>query len=665
MPIKLPACEPCRTSKQACDHAKPCSRCRERGSPSACLYRARPFKKRRLEQAGQDLLGFSNTELPVAPPNPSPETRHDPAEGLTVVETLEPSRGMPSYPNPGFLGSSSHTTFFEHIPRDTADSGQLPTYSADEEEIRNGANLIDHIHRYCHIGSCIALVQRWISGGVNLALAGPLITTCAEVTQHVFSSYETSTPSGFTPARTISQTLFRNSSQPLNAGDHQGIAHWCAVFGVHNARWEMLGLFFAALAAATSHTPKFEPLYRSHQAQRDLEKLAVRFSDRCLDISLSLDRLNDLQLLLQYENWISHSCLHGDQSYISWRKLGDVISSLYALGYHERVDPTLPPLESFREVAFARAFSGDTNVSLFLGRPPRIDRKHCPWLPKQFQWSADAKVDYAAETQWSAICAVLKGEALDLFRVDDQAEKVRRANLIRDDADLQWSSLPPHFRLETTLKECTRPPIERDFLVSTLLNHLHVHFLLHLQLQVRVNDPGPQLVAIAARMFSLAIESILLKDFLAYSGTTLDWKVAYYGLAAAGIICLSLLKQSPIASDSGTSKAQMIQDLNVLVAVVETGVFIHPIDPNYALLSRATLTIKSLLRRLLTRDNRQPAPVTETDTLVPGPADITPETWNIWDNQHLQDFEVDFWLNLAEHPFLIETPTESLPTSQV
>ena len=119
--------------------------------------------------------------------------------------------------------------------------------------------------------------------------------------------------------------------------------------------------------------------------------------------------------------------------YISWRKLGDVISSLYALGYHERVDTTLPPLESFREVAFARAFSGDTNVSLFLGRPPRIDRKHCRWLPRQFQWSADAKVDYAAETQWSAICAVLKGEALDLFHVDDHNEKVKRAKSVCDE----------------------------------------------------------------------------------------------------------------------------------------------------------------------------------------------------------------------------------------
>lgn len=98
---------------------------------------------------------------------------------------------------------------------------------------------------------------------------------------------------------------------------------------------------------------------------------------------------------------------------------------------------------------------------------------------------------------------------------------------IRDDANLQWSSLPPQFRLETSLKDCIRPPKDRDFLVSTLLNHLHVHFLLHLQLQPRVNEPGPELVSIAARMFTLVIESVLLKDTLAYSGTTLDWKVSF------------------------------------------------------------------------------------------------------------------------------------------
>ena len=128
----------------------------------------------------------------------------------------------------------------------------------------------------------------------------------------------------------------------------------------------------------------------------------------------------------EYHAVIPKSLIAG-AGYISWRKLGDVISSLYALGYHERVNANFLSMDSLREVAFARTFSGDTNVSLFLGRPPRIDRKHCRWVPKQFKWDPDAKVDYLAETQWSAICSVLKGEALDLFHQDDYAEKMRRA----------------------------------------------------------------------------------------------------------------------------------------------------------------------------------------------------------------------------------------------
>lgn len=40
----------------------------------------------------------------------------------------------------------------------------------------------------------------------------------------------------------------------------------------------------------------------------------MHYPDRCVDIALSLDCLNDLQLLLQYKNWISHVFIDGDQS---------------------------------------------------------------------------------------------------------------------------------------------------------------------------------------------------------------------------------------------------------------------------------------------------------------------------------------------------------------
>lgn len=49
------ACEPCRESKQACDHQRPaCGRCSTAGEAEACRYREQPFKrKRRAASAGK------------------------------------------------------------------------------------------------------------------------------------------------------------------------------------------------------------------------------------------------------------------------------------------------------------------------------------------------------------------------------------------------------------------------------------------------------------------------------------------------------------------------------------------------------------------------------------------------------------------------------------
>ena len=47
MTSRQPACEPCRRSKLACDHARPsCSRCRRQKKGNACVYRASPFRRR-------------------------------------------------------------------------------------------------------------------------------------------------------------------------------------------------------------------------------------------------------------------------------------------------------------------------------------------------------------------------------------------------------------------------------------------------------------------------------------------------------------------------------------------------------------------------------------------------------------------------------------------
>ena len=86
-------------------------------------------------------------------------------------------------------------------------------------------------------------------------------------------------------------------------------------------------------------------------------------------------------------------------------------------------------------MAFARVYSADRNVSIFLGRPPRMSQQYCRFqIPGEaavtvrvdsahnslshLNWKEKAGFDYETETRWSAICAALKEKILDVNRVD-------------------------------------------------------------------------------------------------------------------------------------------------------------------------------------------------------------------------------------------------------
>ncbi|KAJ4252457.1 hypothetical protein NW762_011058 [Fusarium torreyae] len=160
-------------------------------------------------------------------------------------------------------------------------------------------------------------------------------------------------------------------------------------------------------------------------------------------------------------------------------------------------------------------------------------------------------------------------------------------------------------------------------------------------------------------MFGIVVEALMLRNRLSNSGTSLVWKVAYYGLAAAGALCLWLLNESPDTGSSSVSRSKVLQHLSVLVAEIEAGTLVETDDSNYKLLMSASQTIGNLLDQLLQSDPERQR--RHGDGFDPS---ILPEMrnqteWTPWDNAALQEFEVDFWLNLAGHPSL--TGVENLP----
>lgn len=142
--------------------------------------------------------------------------------------------------------------------------------------------------------------------------------------------------------------------------------------------------------------------------------------------------------------------------------MGDLASSLYALGYHERTDedtPAIPPyIDQLRKATLSRIYTGDKSLAIFLGRPPRIVKSYCTlqlpvnepgfWTQRTIQSGENERsepasatpqsptptalrdtnpINYTADTCCAAVFAYLKEEILGIFRARDLQYRAEKA----------------------------------------------------------------------------------------------------------------------------------------------------------------------------------------------------------------------------------------------
>lgn len=116
-------------------------------------------------------------------------------------------------------------------------------------------------------------------------------------------------------------------------------------------------------------------------------------------------------------------------------------------------------LAEFRRTAFAYIYSADKNVAIFLGRPPRVSRRFCCFQSPVFieddervvagnddrrlerggvdndlesdrtwfSWRPDTPIAYRSDARWSAMCAALKEEILELLNDRKATDCLARA----------------------------------------------------------------------------------------------------------------------------------------------------------------------------------------------------------------------------------------------
>lgn len=229
-----------------------------------------------------------------------------------IPPSVSPKRNP--YPNPGYLGSSSHVAIFKHIASDGDHSHIAPapelnsSWNGDNHLLLQGADVLRHLLTSYPLPAMKELVLFWLAKGANLALAEPFVAQCAESVSQLFTFHDENWHLLY------ARRLMHNSAKPMHFDRDSKVTTFSSQFLDHCSRWETLGIFFTALSRASIDIPFFPSLYTKEEDQFILRRLATKLSDFALEISLSLDCLNDLQLIVQYENFIVHSYVDGDQS---------------------------------------------------------------------------------------------------------------------------------------------------------------------------------------------------------------------------------------------------------------------------------------------------------------------------------------------------------------
>ena len=111
------------------------------------------------------------------------------------------------------------------------------------------------------------------------------------------------------------------------------------------------------------------------------------------------------------------------------------------------------------------------------------------------------------------------------WTINGLTPNIDRHSTIQTRADELWEQMPAEFRLENTLNERGRNAFERDFMLSSRLNYLHVVFLIRFVQLKGLGEPDDSIVYVAEEMLRLVTEATLQRDRLANSGVGFVWKV--------------------------------------------------------------------------------------------------------------------------------------------
>ncbi|RAL06829.1 uncharacterized protein BO97DRAFT_438886 [Aspergillus homomorphus CBS 101889] len=532
------SCEPCRRSKLRCNHARPYfTRCVRRNISQQCYYHPSP-----MTRAPQSASQVDFATVPLVSVH-APTATSPPAETLPA-DVHDRGPGLVTMHNPLMPFADSNSTpfhrAFAYLTRTSVIAPKnaypfTPTLISEGVEVLR--SFLDFTSEYQEMGGnqyendpgdlCGSLLFKAAWGAVQSTLCGLGARPSLDQLTSTFLS------------------IFQQTARPLDlptSAEKDTIE--LALSGPY-LRWETIGMCCTMLMA----------FHISIQTRL--------FCDQA-------DQTNDLTPWLLTSVLTLATWCFGDDSARAWGLMGDLASTVTALGYHNgflcsrESEPQY--LRELRKRVIALAHERDKELATFVGRPPRLSQRYC---------TVDLPLDLSD--------AILTGpaEQLRLLRLGpvhpvSRLRAIVLLSMIREEVlELSLGPLVPNItqKARRTLSKLT----------STWESIPH--------------KPDEQLMSNGPRLEDLYSKFLLYKLLISQHKGNCD-KMVFYAMPCASVLILELYRQSGKPNQPATlDNSDIIQDIGALISCCDLLVISG--QSNYQICKQAQMVFSQCLDQIL------------------------------------------------------------------
>ncbi|PYI03170.1 hypothetical protein BO78DRAFT_323586 [Aspergillus sclerotiicarbonarius CBS 121057] len=595
---KQASCEPCRKDKVRCDHRSPvCTRCQRRRIPGRCFYHPAPLTR---TPAGRENARPSSDVTPSKEGDRRSRASRVDSSGIATVTTSRSASRDGSFRSPrvdrslpaGYLGPTSFVAALAEDREMMSVSTNPVSEGQDNSEL---ASLPSYwVQKTTEVLDCLQdlptiqqLVQEYYDVSQAAAIPAPLILNSLDQL-----SIDIQLP------QISAMSVLRNTAQPLAiTNDLEGNA-FHGLFTGPQLRLEIIGVICAIAGQASCFAlapDRFRgPTGAALRAQ--FPKRMMEINGLVTTICRMITPTNDLTIWTLHESVVLSSLVHSHSSSVTWHRMGELSTSIFELGLHRDLGDPPIFLQESRRRSFAAAYQLDKNIATFLGRPPRISRRHSDCkLPLDLDegclvadrshlqlalsslndngWSQSAHV--YKRSSWIRVrflISTFREEILELSLNDSSREIANQLRDISRRCQITWESLPDYLHFSTNCWMQGLPVSVCLMLTLAYLTYLYNDFLIE-RLLVR-HDPQNcnRLLDVSARILSTVLTLARHRD-----NTGDIWRdfisiILLYGFPSASVLIKSLQEhaRNGKAIPYTGSRAALIRDLSVFTSHLET-----------------------------------------------------------------------------------------------